>query len=255
MTSKSIWRGAALGIALGAGVMGGAMTMAKAPHPAMATGGKAIPAAIASPDRPEADKSRDEARKPADLLVFARVHPGMKVGELLPGGGYFTRMLSKVVGEKGAVYSWIPDAASAKSVGNFAVVKDIAYTNVSLVRGATFSAPEKLDLVWTSQNYHDLHHHGGNAEATNTAAFDALKPGGLYFVTDHAARAGSGTGDTDTMHRIDPDYVKAEVAKAGFKFVGSSKALANASDDHTQSVFKIHDHTDQFVFLFMKPRK
>lgn len=253
MTSKSIWRGAALGIALGAGVLGGAMGVAKVAHPVSAA--RAITAALANPARPETDKSRDAARKPGQLLAFARVHPGMKVGELLPGGGYFTRILSSAVGETGAVYSWIPESAPARMVDNFTVVKDITYTNVSLVRGASFSAPEKLDLVWTSQNYHDLHHHGGNAEATNAAAFAALKPGGLYFVTDHAAKQGSGTGDTDSMHRIDPDYVKAEVAKAGFKLVGESKVLANAKDDHTLSVFKIHDQTDQFAFLFMKHRK
>jgi predicted methyltransferase len=178
MTSKSIWRGAALGIALGAGVLGGAMGMAKVAHPVSAA--RAITAALANPARPETDKSRDAARKPGQLLAFARVHPGMKVGELLPGGGYFTRILSSAVGETGAVYSWIPESAPARMVDNFTVTKDITYTNVSLVRGSSFSAPEKLDLVWTSQNYHDLHHHGGNAEATNAAAFAALKPGALF---------------------------------------------------------------------------
>jgi predicted methyltransferase len=242
---------AAAGVGLaGAGVAG----VAKGAHgPAGIS--KAIAAAVADPARPETDTARDGARKPAQLLAFARVHPGEKVGELLPGGGYFTRILSKAVGEKGSVYSWIPEAASPKSVANFKVVPDVAYTNVSLVRGKAFSAPEKLDLVWTSQNYHDLHHNGGSAEPTNLAAFAALKPGGFYFVTDHAARKGSGTGDTDAMHRIDPDFVKAEVEKDGFQFVAESKVLANAKDDHTQSVFKIHDQTDQFVFLFRKPLK
>ena len=251
MTGRAVW----LAVALGAGVMVAGTGVAKVAHPAMAMGGTgAIKAALADPARPETDKARDEFRKPAQLLAFARVHPGMKVGELLPGGGYFTRILSKSVGEKGSIYAWIPGDAITKGVTSFtALIKDPAYTNVSLVRGPAFSAPEKLDLVWTSQNYHDLHHNGGNAEATNHAAFDALKPGGLYFVTDHAARTGSGTSDTDAMHRIDPDYVKAEVEKAGFKFAGASKALAEPKDDHTQTVFKIHDHTDQFVFLFRKP--
>jgi len=250
MTGRAVW----LAVALGAGVMVAGTGVAKVAHPATAgASAGAIKAALADPARPEADTSRDEARKPAELLAFAHVRPGMKVGELIPGGGYFTRLLSKTVGEKGSVYSWVPGEGPSRGVANFTVVKDVAYTNVSLVRGAAFSAPEKLDLVWTSQNYHDLHHNGGNAEATNQAAFAALKPGGLYFVTDHAARTGSGTSDTDTMHRIDPDYVKAEVEKAGFKFAGASKALAEPKDDHTQSVFKIHDHTDQFVFLFRKP--
>jgi predicted methyltransferase len=254
MTGRAVW----LAVALGAGAMVANTGVAKVAHPAaMAMGSSAaIKAAVADPARPEADKARDAQRKPLELLTFARVRPGMKVGELLPGGGYFTRMLSKAVGEKGSVYSWIPGTGASRGVTNFsAVVNNVAYTNVSLVRGPAFSAPEKLDLVWTSQNYHDLHHNGGSAEPTNQAAFAALKPGGLYFVTDHAARTGSGTSDTDAMHRIDPDFVKTEVEKAGFKFVGASKALAEPKDDHTQSVFKIHDHTDQFVFLFRKPLK
>lgn len=255
MTSKSMWRHGVLALALGAGVMGAGMVVAKGTPTPVRSASHAIAAAVASPARPAEDKARDGARKPAALLAFARVHPGMKVGELLPGGGYFTRLLSQTVGETGAVYSWIPEAAPPRSVANFKVVQDISFTNVSLVRGAAFNAPEKLDLVWTSQNYHDLHHKGGTAESANAAAFAALKPGGLYFVSDHAAEKGSGTRDTDAMHRIDPELVKAEVEKAGFKLVGDSKALANATDDHTQAVFKIHDQTDQFALLFMKPRK
>lgn len=252
MISKSVGRGAALAMVLSFGVLGAGLATAKPTHAAGAS--PAIASALADKARPETDTSRDTARKPGALLAFARVHPGEKVGELLPGGGYFTRLLSKTVGDAGAVYSWIPDVASPKSVANFKVVPDVNYTNVSLVRGAAFSAPEKLDLVWTSQNYHDLHHHGGNAEATNAAAFAALKPGGYYFVTDHAGVKGTGDSQTDALHRIDPELVKSEVAKAGFKLVGESKALANAADDHTVSVFKIHDKTDQFVFLFQKPK-
>jgi predicted methyltransferase len=79
-----------------------------------------------------------------------------------------------------------------------------------------------------------------------------LKPGGTYLVSDHAAKAGSGTTDTDNLHRIDPELVKMEVVKAGFKFAGESKALASAEDDHTKKVFELHDKTDQFVLKFTK---
>jgi len=215
---------------------------------------KAIAAAVADPARPAEDVSRDGARKPAGMLAFAGVRPGMKVGELLPGAGYFTRVLAKAVGPKGAVYLWMPAAAPAAWVARLDPLLK-AYPNVHLVQGEVFVAPEPVDVVWTTQNYHDLHHTGKSPEATNAAALAALKPGGVYLVSDHAARSGSGTADTDALHRIDPDLVKAEVVKAGFKFDGASDVLANATDDHTKKVFDLHDKTDQFVLKFKKPLK
>jgi len=213
-----------------------------------------IAAALADKDRPESDISRDGARKPGELLAFAGVKPGAKVGELLPGGGYFTRVIARVVGAKGAVYIWLPTTASSVSVGRVEPILK-AYPHVKLVQGEQLVAPEKLDIVWTTQNYHDLHHTGKSPEGANAAAFAALKPGGIYLVSDHAAKSGSGTADTDALHRIDPELVKAEVVKAGFEFAGESKALANAEDDHTQKVFDLHDKTDQFVLKFRKPVK
>jgi predicted methyltransferase len=85
--------------------------------------------------------------------------------------------------------------------------------------------------------------------------FDALKPGGIYLIIDHAAAAGSGMRDTDTLHRIDPAIVKKQVTAAGFVFDGESKLLANAGDDHSKPVFdqSIRRHTDQFIYKFRKP--
>jgi predicted methyltransferase len=248
--SRSMWG------PMAALVMGACLAAAAtAAGTAGANGHQAVVSAVLSPARPADDIARDIFRKPADLLVFARVAPGQKVGELLPGTGYFSRVLAGTVGDGGKIYAWLPAAASPASVARYAVPRDPAYANVRLVQSEVFSAPEPLDLVWTTQNYHDLHHNGRNAEAMNAAVFAALKPGGLYFVSDHAARTGSGTADTDSMHRIDPEAVKAEVAKAGFKLVGESKVLASDADNHTLSVFKIHDRTDQFALLFIKPAK
>lgn len=220
----------------------------------MAQGGKAaIAAALADKDRPEADVSRDAGRKPGELLAFAGVKPGMKVGELLPGGGYFTRLLSKAVGPKGAVYIWMPAGTPPERLARLdPILKNPAYSNVKLLVSEQIAPPEKVDLIWTTQNYHDLHHTGKSPEPTNAAALAALKPGGTYLVSDHAAKSGSGTTDTDALHRIDPELVKAEVVKAGFKFAGESKALANAEDDHTKKVFDLHDKTDQFLLKFTK---
>jgi predicted methyltransferase len=91
----------------------------------------------------------------------------------------------------------------------------------------------------------------------NRAVFQALKPGGVFIIVDHAAQAGAGLRDTETLHRIDPETVKAQVTAAGFKFEGSSDVLRNPADPHTVKVFdpSIRRHTDQFVFRFRKPRQ
>jgi predicted methyltransferase len=93
--------------------------------------------------------------------------------------------------------------------------------------------------------------------AMNKAIYAALKPGGIFIVLDHAAQAGSGLRDTDTLHRIDPAQVKTEVEAAGFKFVGESKVLHYPGDDHTLKVFdaSVRGKTDQFIFKFRKPGK
>jgi predicted methyltransferase len=113
--------------------------------------------------------------------------------------------------------------------------------------------------VFIRQNYHDLYDKfmgPADVPAFNKAVFAALKPGGVYVVLDHAAVAGSGIGATETLHRIDPARVKADVLAAGFKLDAESTILANASDDHTKKVFdpSIRGHTDQFLYRFKKPK-
>jgi predicted methyltransferase len=123
---------------------------------------------------------------------------------------------------------------------------------------AQLKTPEPVDLVWTSQNYHDLHNFPGlDIGVFNQMVYEALKPGGIYLILDHAAAAGSGTRDTKTLHRIDPETVKTEVLAAGFKLVGSSDLLHQAGDDHTLKVFdpSIRGKTDQFILKFQKPAK
>ena len=120
------------------------------------------------------------------------------------------------------------------------------------------TAPESLDLVWTSQNYHDLHDSfakPADLALVNKAVFNALKRGGLYVVLDHAAEKGSGLRDTETLHRIDEATVKQEVLAAGFRLTGESNVLRNAEDAHTLKVFDpaIRHKTDQFILIFRKP--
>jgi len=225
-----------------------------------------VAAAVADPARPDADKKDDANRKPAETVAFAKVKPGDKVGELLPGAGYYTRILGKTVGPAGHVYAVVsedrvkdhPHAADAPN----AIAADPAYSNVTAVveNLREFSAPEKLDVVWTSRNYHDFYnkpYEPGFADTLNKAIFAALKPGGTYFVLDHAAAPGSGLRDTTELHRIDPKAARREIQKAGFVFEGESKILHNPKDIYTDKVFDgaVQGKTDQFIYRFRKPRK
>jgi len=227
---------------------------------------KAVAAAVADPARPQADRDRDADRKPAESIAFAGLKPGQRIADLIPGGGYFTRIFSGVVGPKGQVIAVAPpkrpdappDRPEPAAAVN-AIAADPHYKNVtvSVVKIAELKLPEKLDMVWTSQNYHDVHNVKDiDVGAFNKAVFDSLKPGGTYIVIDHAADKGAESTVTSTLHRIDPDVVKSEVLAAGFEFVGSSDVIANAADDHKTAVFEkgLHDKTDRFVLKFRKPK-
>jgi predicted methyltransferase len=226
-----------------------------------------IAAAVADANRPDADKQRDANRKPAETLAFTGVKPGEQVAELLPGGGYYTRIFSKAVGGSGHVYALVPAPlpnAPADAPDFAARVKGIAadpnYSNVSVVVEpfSELAVPAPVDLVWTSQNYHDLHNFPGlDLAIFNKMVFDDLKPGGIYLILDHRAEAGSGVRDTKTLHRIDAETVKKEVLAAGFVFVGSSNLLRQPGDGHTLKVFdpSVRGKTDQFILKFRKPAK
>jgi predicted methyltransferase len=220
-----------------------------------------IAAAIANTGRPSEDTARDADRKPGPTLAFAGVKPGMSVLELAPGKGYFTRLLSAAVGPTGKVFAVSsPPRPGAPPPAIEAIAADPHYSNVRAVVKKTNTEPlvlpEKMDLVWTSQNYHDFHNFQDIDIATiNKRVFDALKPGGIYLVLDHSAESGSGARDTNTLHRIDEDTVKQEVEAAGFKLVGESNILRNKADTRTAKVFdpSIRGHTDQFILKFSKP--
>jgi predicted methyltransferase len=221
-----------------------------------------IAAAVADPARPASDTARDAERKPAEMLAFAGVKPGDKVVDLMPGKGYFTRLFSAAVGPSGAVYQFVP--AEMASFSHDKTISgahpDPARPNITYLSAPvnSFATPEPVDIVWTSQNYHDLHDSfakPADLALINAAIFRALKPGGTYIVLDHAALPGSGLSATETLHRIDPATVRAEVEAAGFVYVGETTVLRNPNDPHTAKVFdpSIRGHTDQFVFKFKKP--
>jgi predicted methyltransferase len=218
-----------------------------------------IVSAVADPARPAADTARDADRKPAEMIAFGEVHPGEKIGELIPGGGYMTRILSKAVGPAGHVYLFSGPPREAGKPQAFQVILDDTanYGNASFILSdfTKLATPEPLDMVWTSQNYHDLHNPGRNIDinVANKAVLAALKPGGVYIVLDH--QSAKGVDFDDKLHRIDKDRVKTEVLAAGFTFVSESSVLHNPNDDGTKMVFDpaIRGKTDQFILKFKKP--
>lgn len=220
-----------------------------------------LTAALADKGRPEADVKRDAARHPAEMLAWAGVKPGDKVADFIMGGGYFTRILAAEVGPKGHVYAFQP-SEFVKFRAAYADEQKAAagaYPNVTAIATpfAELKFPEKLDLVMTVQNYHDLHlkaFAADNAAKMNAEIYRALKPGGVYLVVDHVGPPGDDT--PQKLHRIDPAQVRREVEAAGFRFAGESDLLKAGADPHTANVFdpSIRGKTDQFAFKFVKPR-
>jgi predicted methyltransferase len=219
-------------------------------------------AALADPARPAAERERDAARKPGELLAFAQVRPGMRVGDFVMGGGYMTRLLSAAVGPTGRVYAFQPAEfiAFRSQYGDDQRTVDAAYTNIDAVNGP-FAAPpfpEPLDLIVTVQNFHDLYLNPfpqGTGTRASAALFAALKPGGTLVVVDHSAAAGTGTTSADSLHRIDRAAVIAALTAAGFVLDGTSDLYVRPSDPRTASVFdaSIRGQTDQFTLRFRKP--
>jgi predicted methyltransferase len=216
-------------------------------------------------DRPAADAKRDATRHPADLIAFAGLKPGDSVADIMPGGGYFTRIFAHVVGAKGHVYAIIPSEFAAVKKDAADGLKSLAaepsFSNVTPVVTpiAQTGDGEELDMAWTSNNYHDIYGFFGAAQAASLdeAVFKALKPGGVFIVIDHVAPAGTSDTSPKTLHRIDPETVKAQVEAAGFTLEAQSDMLKNPGDPHTAKVFapEIRGKTDQFVFKFRKPAR
>jgi predicted methyltransferase len=248
---KALFCGAAL-----AGTLAGGFAVA-----AFAAAPGYITAAVADPGRPDADKARDALRKPAEMMDFARIHPGETVVELIPGKFYFTRILSKIVGPAGHVYAAAPGGGGSGDAKAAAVSlsSDPNYKNVSdvtLPGGLNSVGP--VDVIWTAQNYHDFHlaRLKLDVPAFDKLMFSILKPGGEFIIIDHAAIAGSGLDVPDKLHRINEEIVKQEVEGAGFVLEGETDVLRNPADPRTALVFdpSIRGHTDQFVLRFRKPK-
>jgi len=245
-------------------VAAGALILSCLAASALAAAAKPMDAAaiVADTTRPAADRELDASRHPAELLAFLKIRPGDTVADVWPGD-YWDRLFADAVGSSGKVYAVhlieadkgehqpTPADGTMPLADHPNVVTVAAHTN-------TFALPAKADLIWMRQNYHDLYDKfvgPADVPAFNRGVYQALKPGGRFVVIDHSAPDGSKLADTNTTHRIDAAVVKADMAAAGFKFVGESNVLRNPADDRTKLVFdpSIRGHTDQFVYVFQRP--
>jgi predicted methyltransferase len=202
----------------------------------------------------------------SELIRFAGIDAGSTVIDVYPGGGDWTRLFSDIVGPEGRVYSFVPaEVAHFKNdpVGLMrTLAKEPGRENVDAVSADLVAMPEATqpaDVLWMHLFYHDLHtaliqDKGATADTFNRAVYERLKPGGRYVIVDHAAAAGSGTSDTQSLHRIDPAFVREEVEAAGFVLDAQSTMLANKDDPHSLKVFDpaIKDQTDRFAYRFVR---
>ena len=253
---------AGLGVALLLGACaGGAVPglMAQPAEQVTATSPRIV-AAVADSRRPEADTTRDALRHPAEMMAFAGVREGWRIADVGPGGGYYTRLFAVAVGDSGRVFAIDrPNAPDRPPRAILAVAP--SYPNVTVIQQGYqgWSTGEPLDAVFVSQIYHDWFYPqlGLDVPALNRQIFDALKPGGVYVIIDHAAVAGhiiDPNPQTD-LHRIDQAQIIREVTAAGFVLDGESQVLRNPDDNRAVRVFEgdIRGHTDQFALRFRKP--
>jgi predicted methyltransferase len=222
-----------------------------------------VKAAVADKDRPKEDTDRDAARHPADIMTMTGLKAGDRAVDVGPGKtGYYTRIMSRIVGKGGKVYAFNPTWVAEK----YPQVKDgvaalvaAGYANVegSIQPMAEIKFDKPVDLIFISQLYHDQVWQKIDVAKMNKAIFDALKPGGVYFIIDHVGPGMTTPEQIDKSHRIDPAEVKKQVLAAGFVLDAESDVLKNAADPHTANVFdeSIRGKTDQFVFKFKKPAK
>ena len=208
-------------------------------------------AVLTNPERPDAERNLDPVRKPQEVMSFYGVKRGDKVADLFAARGYYTAILSQLVGPEGVVYS----ANAAPRAELHERVKQPSMRNVRVIDGPfeKVALPQdgSLDFVFIHLDYHDLA--ADTRAAMNRRVFASLKKGGSYGIVDHSAAAGRGDQDAKTFHRIDKALVIKEATAAGFRLAEEGNMLARADDTRDFSVTKLRDRSDRFVLKFVKP--
>jgi predicted methyltransferase len=218
---------------------------------------------VDAPDRLDSDRQLDPGRRPAELLTFLRISPGMRVGEIVAGAGYTAELLARAVAPNGVVYAENPGFILRDAEGAWAsrLARPVMRLVVRADRELEDPFPPEarpLDLVVVNLVYHDTVLLGIDRDKMNRAAFDALKSGGRYAVIDHSARGGSGISDVERLHRIDEAVVRAEVSRAGFRLETADSFLRNPSDTRDwnaspRAAGGRRGTSDRFALMFTKP--
>ena len=222
-----------------------------------------VEAALAAESRPEGDVARDRNRKPLETLEFFGLEDDMRVLELLPGGGWYTRILGPVLAENGKLYVALGTGRVAENVltqpgfENVEVIETDA--NIRRPEGSRYYILDEfdfgvsdLDMVLTFRNMHNFGKEG--RDRMNSQVFKALKSGGYYGVVDHTMRHME-PENYENRRRIDPVLVIRELTDQGFEFVGYSDLHYRADDQLEYEVGRrsVSGNTDRFTFLFRKP--
>ncbi|MDE2410649.1 MAG: class I SAM-dependent methyltransferase [Sphingomonadales bacterium] len=219
-------------------------------------------AAIADKARVDKNRALDEGRMPADMLDFAGVKRGDVVADYQAGGGYYTELLSRVVGPKGRVYALTQPNFYEKDYWDKLVASHPNVMPLVAPGQALTLAPGSVDVIFTHLVYHDLYwtsdkyqHPRMDVPQVLKGWFAAVKPGGHVIVIDHAANPGEVRATVDKYHRIDPEQVKADMAAAGFVLEGESDMLRRTNDPHDKNVFDpaVRGKTDRFALKFRHP--
>jgi predicted methyltransferase len=220
-------------------------------------------AIVGSPDRSPDDRALDAGRHPDQLLTFIGVAPGMRVAEIGAGTGYTTELLARAVGPSGVVYAqnnkFIRERYAEKPWTE-RLAKPVMKPVVRVDREFDDPLPaeaKNLDAAVNVMLYHDTVWMKTDRAAMNRAVYASLRPGGVYVVVDHSARAGAGTSETQTLHRIEEKVVRSEIESAGFKLVADADFLRNPADTRDWSASprtagERRGTSDRFVLKFVR---
>ena len=217
-------------------------------------------ALVAADDRTEEDRKRDARRKPATFLVFTGVQAGDRVADLGASSGYTTELLARAVGSEGTVYGQNTPYVLEKYVSESwparlarPAMKGVVRVDRELVSPLPPEAKD-LDLITMIYVYHDTLFSGVDRKAMNQALLGALRPGGSLVVVDNTAAPGGDAKEVaETIHRMDPAVLRAELEEAGFVFAAEADFLRVPEDPKNEAFFKRDGPTDSFVHRYTKP--